>query len=90
MKDISASAAYIRNLDTINAERAKQATLRAIFVNDTATSQVWELLKTPQTVESLSRRLSDNHETDDDLRDEITVSLTKLMREDLIQLSPDS
>jgi hypothetical protein len=90
MKDISASAAYVRNLDAINAEHARQATLRSIFISDTATSQVWELLKTPQTVESLSRVLSDNHEVDDDLRDEITVSLTKLMREDLIQLSPDS
>ena len=84
MKEISPSASYVQNRDLLQAEAAKQAALRSICEQDSATRHVWELLQTPQTVETLSRRLED-----EDVED-ITASLSKLMREELIQISPDS
>lgn len=83
MKEISDSASYIQNRDLLEVEAAKQAALISLCEQDPATRHVWELLETPQTVQTLSRRL------DDDLAG-ITASLTKLIREELIQISPDS
>lgn len=83
MQEISTSAAYIQNRDLLEAEAAKQAALRSLC-EDPATRHVWELLDTPQTVATLSRRLED-----EDVG-EIEASLTKLIREELIQISPDT
>jgi hypothetical protein len=84
MQEISTSASYVQNRDLLEAEAAKQAALSSLCERDPATRHVWELLETPPTVETLSRRLED-----EDI-DDITASLTKLIREELIQISPDS
>lgn len=84
MQKISTSASYVQNLELLEAEAAKQAVLSSICEQDPAARHVWELLDTPQTVATLSRHLE--HE---DVAD-ITASLTKLIREELIQISPDS
>lgn len=84
MKEISTSASYVQNRDLLQAESAKQAALSSMCEQDPATRHVWELLDTPQTVETLARRLEDEDVAD------ITASLTKLIREELIQISPDS
>jgi hypothetical protein len=83
MKDISRSASYIQNVELLSAEAAKQAALRSICDEDPAARHMWDLLETPQTVDTLARQL------DDDVSD-IETSLTKLIREELIQISPDS
>lgn len=84
MPQISTSASYVQSRDMLQAEAAKQAALSSLCEQDPATRHVWELLETPQTVETLSRRLED-----EDV-DDITACLTKLIREDLIEISPDS
>lgn len=83
MKEISNSASYVQNVDLLDAEASKQAALRSICTQDPAAQHVWELLETPQTVDSLARQLDDD-------AGEIKASLTKLIREELIQISPDS
>ena len=84
MHEISKSASYVQNSALLRAEAGKQQTLQSICERAPSTRQVWELLQTPQTVETLSRRLED-----EDVED-ITASLTQLIREELIQISPDS
>ena len=56
-----------------------------------ANLRIWELLETPQTVETICRVL--RHEFDlpvASCTEGVKVVLTKLYREDLIQLSPDT
>lgn len=84
MKDILPSASYIQNRELLDAEASKQAALISICAQDPAARHVWELLDTPQTVATLARRL-----TGEDAAG-IQASLEKLMREELIQISPDS
>jgi len=84
MKHISTSASYVQNRELLESETAKQAALISICAEDPATRHVWDLLETPQTVQTLSRRLEDEDVAD------IEASLTKLIREELIQISPDS
>lgn len=84
MKEISPSASYVQNRALLKAETAKQATLRSICEHDPATQDIWELLETPQTVETLTRRLDGEDASD------IQATLTKLIREELIEISPDS
>ena len=84
MHKISTSASYVQNRDLLDAEAGKRAVLSSICEQDPAARQVWALLETPQTVATLSRRLEDEDVAD------ITASLTKLIREELIQISPDS
>ena len=84
MKDISPSASYVQNRALLKAEAAKQATLRSLCESDPATQDIWELLATPQTVETISRRLEDEDVSD------IQATLTQLIREELIAISPDS
>ena len=87
MKDILPSASYVQNHEVVAAEAGKQALLRSICDEDIDARRLWELLETPQTVESLARLLAGDIEPH---HGEIRASLTKLYREDLIQLSPDS
>lgn len=84
MQHISTGASYVQNLEFLSAEAEKQSALKSLCDADPGMRQVWNLLTTPQTVESLSRRL------DEEDTDEITASLTKLIRAELIQISPDS
>lgn len=83
MKEISKSASYVQNLDLLAAEASKQAALRSICAHNPAAQQVWKLLETPQTLDSLARQLDDD-------AGGIKASLTTLIREELIQITPDS
>lgn len=84
MQHITKGASYVQNRAMLRAQAGKQEALHSICEGDSAARQVWDLLQTPQTVDTLARRLEDENV------DDITASLTKLMREELIQISPDS
>ncbi|HEY8538924.1 MAG TPA: hypothetical protein VIL28_08655 [Steroidobacteraceae bacterium] len=88
MKEIQPTASYVQNHELLSAMSAKQAALRALCSQHPATGYIWDLLATPQTVETLCRRLANEQERVP--VSEIRDSLTKLMREDLIQISPDT
>jgi hypothetical protein len=56
-----------------------------------ATQRIWELLETPQTVATICRVLVREGELQPErCEPEVKSLLTKLYREDLIQLSPDT
>lgn len=88
MREIQPTASYVQNRELLGAMAAKQAALRTLCSENPATGYIWDLLATPQTVETLCRRLAQDQEriAVSDIRD----SLTKLMQEDLIQISPDT
>jgi Coenzyme PQQ synthesis protein D (PqqD) len=96
MTDILPSASYVQNREMLKAHAEKQKALQAIQQgNDEALpgaqQRIWELLETPQTVESLSRVIATEFDAEPaECETEITASLTRLYREDLIQLSPDA
>jgi Coenzyme PQQ synthesis protein D (PqqD) len=57
----------------------------------TTARRIWELLETPQTVETLCRVLRRELNVDQDAcGHDVRIVLTELLREDLIQLSPDT
>ena len=89
MQHILESASYVRNDELLQAAEAKQSALHAICERDATARHVWELLDTPQTVATLARRLKLDEGEPVDAND-ITASLTALIREELIQISPDS
>jgi hypothetical protein len=94
MTEIEPSASYLRNVQGF--EAGKDATLRAICERSTlgtpgTPQRVWDLLETPQTVQTICRVLAREHAVDPDTCDPGVKSLlAQLYREDLIQLSPDS
>ena len=56
-----------------------------------AAMRIWELLETPQTVETLCRVLHrELHVETETCNHDIQIVLSGLLREDLIQLSPDT
>lgn len=90
MTGILPSASYVQNRATLRAHADKQAVLTQITGQE-ASQRIWELLETPQTVETLTRVISNEFDTNPSecVRD-ITASLSRLYREDLIQVSPDA
>ena len=53
--------------------------------------ELWELLRTPHTVESLSRALTAaSRSTTDDVDSSIRAALEQWLEADLVELSPDS
>jgi hypothetical protein len=96
MTDILPSASYVQNREMLKAHAEKQKALQAIQQgNDEALpgsqQRIWELLETPQTVESLARVIANEFDAEPaECETEITASLSRLYREDLIQLSPDA
>jgi hypothetical protein len=53
--------------------------------------ELWELLRTPHTVESLSRALTPaSRSTTDDVDSSIRAALEQWIEADLVELSPDS
>jgi Coenzyme PQQ synthesis protein D (PqqD) len=78
--DVQAHEAMRRALPDASDERTASAARR-----------IWELLETPQTVETLCRVLRRELNVDPDVctRD-VRIVLDGLLREDLIQLSPDT
>ena len=96
MTAILPSASYVQNRQVLHAHAEKQAVLREIQEREIpalpgAQERIWELLETPQTVETLTRVLANEFDARPaDCVGEITASLSRLYREDLIQVSPDA
>jgi hypothetical protein len=83
MHEILPSASYVRCEDKDAAD--------AIAAAPHATQRIWELLETPQTVATICRVLVKEGELQPErCEPEVKSFLTKLYREDLIQLSPDT
>ncbi len=94
MTQIESAAAYVRSETPRDVEAqhvlAALPALRDIKPPD-ASVRIWELLETPQTVETICRVL--NNEFDlptDSCTQGVKLALEHLYREDLIQLSPDA
>jgi hypothetical protein len=96
MTAIMPSASYVQNRQTLIEHAEKQAALREIQEHDNAglpgaQARIWELLETPQTVETITRVLANEFDARPaDCVREVTASLSRLYREDLIQVSPDT
>jgi hypothetical protein len=83
MHEILSSASYVRCEDKGAASAMPDA--------PHATQRIWELLETPQTVATICRVLVKEGELQPEgCEPEVKSLLTKLYREDLIQLSPDT
>jgi hypothetical protein len=92
MNEIEGSASYVRSSDPPEAPLDAEALQHASDVTPPdANLRIWELLETPQTVETICRVL--RHEFDlppAACTEGVRVVLTKLYREDLIEQSPDT
>ncbi len=88
MAEILPSASYVRSSKGLRDPAKEPAVLaslsRGASLEDDDASQIWELLKTPQTVDSLCRSLGSD--SDEGIRS----ALAALFDEDLIEVSPDS
>jgi hypothetical protein len=84
MTQVSPSAAYVRKGELESQPPLPPELMRSAVMEE----QVWALLETPQTIESL-QRATRNHETPAD-RNDIERMLKRLLDADLIELSPDS
>ena len=83
MNEILSSAAYVRC--------EGKSPRRVIPEASPATQRIWELLETPQTVTTICRVLATEGELQPDrCEPQVRSFMSKLYREDLIQLSPDS
>jgi len=96
MTGILSSASYIQNREILYAQESKEAALQSIHRRDDGhlpglAKRVWELLETPHTIASLSRVVATEYDVEPaECTDDIKTSLTRLYREELIQLSPDT
>lgn len=96
MTEISTSASYVRNARILSKQRDKQAVLSSLqehsaLESPEASARVWELLETPQTVVTLCRVLENEFDASEpECRTGVEALLGELIREDLVQLSPDS
>jgi hypothetical protein len=91
------SASYVWNDPPPIELRGADAVLRAlpeVAADEHAEStarRIWELLETPQTVETLVRVLRRELEMEPEAcTHDVEIVLDGLLREDLIQLSPDT
>jgi len=87
MTQVSTSAAYVRKGEFAGQAGQQPEDIRSSILEE----QVWALLETPQTVESLRRAAGqpDNGRMQAD-RNQIEKMLERLLDADLIELSPDS
>ena len=83
MTHLLSSAAYIRKNTTLDGRASQVANVQRSAID----AKVWELLETPQTIESLQRAASGDTRTD---RSHIEHMMKRLLDADLIELSPDS
>jgi hypothetical protein len=96
MIQIEGSASYVRNPDALpvgDDEKALLETLQHISEANPpeASVRIWELLETPQTVETICRVLRNEFDLPPAASVEgVRIVLAELYREDLIQLSPDT
>jgi hypothetical protein len=91
MADILPTASYVRNPRSMQQAERQHAILATIGehaeIGADEAAQVWNLLETPQTVDTICRSIGANG----DLGSErITTLLAEMYDKDLIQLSPDS
>jgi hypothetical protein len=92
MNEIQGSASYVRNPDApeIAPDPASLKGASDVTPPD-ANLRIWELLETPQTVETICRVLRNEFDLPPaSCTEGVRVVLTRLYREDLIQLSPDT
>lgn len=96
MSEIEGTAAYVRNEDPTTQQVDERVMLQSIeHASDVtppdANVRIWELLGTPQTVESICRVLRSEFDLPPAACTEgVRIVMTKLYRDDLIQLSPDT
>jgi Coenzyme PQQ synthesis protein D (PqqD) len=96
MIEIQGTASYVRNSDALPAGDDEKALLETLqHVSETnppeASLRIWELLETPQTVETICRVLRNEFDLPPAASVEgVRIVLAELYREDLIQLSPDT
>lgn len=91
MADILPTASYVRNPRAMQEAERQHAILATIGeqaeIGAEETAHVWDLLETPQTVDTICRSIG----ADGELGSErIITLLAELYDKDLIQLSPDS
>lgn len=85
MADILPTASYVRNPKALGDAARRDAVLSSIDELETnETARIWELLETPQTVDSLCRSLGTTAD------EPIRSALAALYEKDLIQVSPDT
>lgn len=88
MAEILPSASYVRSSKSLRDPSTEQAVIaslaRGAALEDEDANQIWDLLKTPQTLDSLCRSLGSESEAP------IRAVLETLVDEDLIEVSPDS
>ena len=96
MIEIQGSASYVRNPEVFSAgddEKAFLETLQHVSEANPpeASLRIWELLETPQTVETICRVLRTEFDLPPAASVEgVKIVLAELYRDDLIQLSPDT
>jgi hypothetical protein len=92
MNEIQGSASYVRSHDASEVAPDPASLEHASDVTPPdANLRIWELLETPQTVETICRVLRNEFDLPAaSCTEGVKVVLTKLYREDLIQLSPDT
>jgi hypothetical protein len=88
MTQVSPSAAYKRKQNLSDQPSIRAADLRGSVFEE----QVWALLETPQTIESLQRAAGKYAEGSETHADSAYIErmLKRLLDADLIELSPDS
>lgn len=78
------TAAYVR-------KDARHPTPHAERVDATLERELWELLRTPNTIDSLCRAITNSaRETTGDLEGYVSDTLRQWIDSDLVELSPDS
>lgn len=90
MAEILPSASYVRNPRA--SDGAQQSALLSSIqehaeLGSDETAQVWELLETPQTVDTICRSIGANGDIGST---RVTSILSELYDKDLIQVSPDT
>ena len=91
MTEILQSASYVRNSKASIEQGQQSEILRSIGerieMRSEQTTQVWKLLETAQTVETICRSIDANA---DKSRERVIALLAELYDRDLIQVSPDT
>lgn len=94
--EISGHASYVRNRRMLQARYGDEPPPESIeqasdVTPPEANQRIWELLETPQTVETIVRVLRNEFDLPPAACTEgVKIVLARLYHEDLIQLSPDT
>lgn len=97
MSEISTSASYIRSPEARQSPRDVRGrsqhggSFESVTLEEDRCDRAWELLETPQTVETISRVLAaESGMTAETFRPRVASLLAHLLAQELIVLSPDS